>query len=709
MERRLVDSLTALVDSGVILTRDERIFRMVDHFELDSKRQDISYLRTGVVDDLKIFHQLAARYKLPTHNPVAFFTEALKIEPTLPPKKLHDFKILLGLAISGRGFVFGSAFDWDRNLNMRPCDVGALDKFSELPPHPCLAIYYPALVNHALLSGACYFRQECMDTYSLMEKLDQQNELVRSWQEQPRNVTELGQETFYPTIWDILLFWNIYKEYCMSQIEYSVDVRYSTADVESDKITQVTVASESEIQKVKTDLDDLEQTMKLLIHLNYYDKKLRELFKIESDNEYLDKKQSWISNYMRFLNLDRTQTELQAAQRITTLDDSAGPDHPLIPIDFIRAASVGVLSNDTKERYPILDRQSKKRSLNKAERGAITGYKKHPMYRCFKNICEELQKAHIARIAPYYIAHFFIHKRSPKNPFLKKSYTFTDKHAEINSHLTVTNDERLIYSQDCNYSFYNNLCQYMEERHPELMDHGTALSDALYARCCNLVVREDWLKIGSRPIYKRWMADNLTYELYQKMDGLFDFAEFPIYAKTFCRAEDMFYFFYEKQDQKIVSVKRAIRKLIDNKVTEEYKEKAFLSEDGIGNSTMPLEWHEGLAEWLEGIIKKDRIVQDYVVGNPDPYYPGSRVRLSEINRVYKAINQITPDEQQDFLKISPPGTTIDTSTDQRILPEDIQPYLSIVEWYIQKICCERIGEDMRPKVFGLCKRIFLSL
>ena len=46
---------------------------------------------------------------------------------------------------------------------------------------------------------------------------------------------------------------------------------------------------------------------------------------------------------------------------------------------------------------------------------------------------------------------------------------------------------------------------------------------------------------------------------------------------------------------------------------------------------MPLEWHQNLAKWLETIIRRDNIVEVYAVGDPDPFYPGSRVALSELN------------------------------------------------------------------------------
>lgn len=372
---------------------------------------------------------------------------------------------------------------------------------------------------------------------------------------------------------------------------------------------------------------------------------------------------------------------------------------------FIKAAKNGSIPKDIASKYPLFDVKNAKQHLTRDEKKIIQGYQKHPMYRCFQKITAELSKPYIAQIAPYYIAHWFIHKQDPKNPFKKQKYELNPSNTSVNDNLTVTEDERVFYYQDCHYALYKRLSQYVEERHPEWLTDRN-LSDAFYVRCRSLAVKSGWLPMESRPIYKRWMPDDLMYQLYQKLDGLFDYTRFPTYANTFCRPEDMFYFLYEKQDTKIVRVKKIIKKLIsESDAVNEYMEKAFLSENGIGRSVMPLKWHEELAEWLEKIIRRDDTVQAYVRGNPDPCLPGSNVKLSECREVWRPANEWTPEERQEVLQGALLGTVVDTHIDQQIYSEDLQPYLSVVEWYIQKVCYETIAEDMRPKIFGLYKKL----
>ena len=109
------------------------------------------------------------------------------------------------------------------------------------------------------------------------------------------------------------------------------------------------------------------------------------------------------------------------------------------------------------------------------------------------------------------------------------------------------------------------------------------------------------------------------------------------------------------------------------------------SDDGLGKSVLPLAWHKDLAEWLESIIHRDSVILNFVVGKDDPYYPGTAIPLSEI---------------QDGIKFY--------SDKKKIYPEDVQPYLAFVQWYIHKVCCEKIRDSMQPKVLRLCKRIFLD-
>ena len=168
---------------------------------------------------------------------------------------------------------------------------------------------------------------------------------------------------------------------------------------------------------------------------------------------------------------------------------------------------------------------------------------------------------------------------------------------------------------------------------------------------------------------------------------MFDYSNFPLYANTIFNPEDMFHFFWEKRDEKICKVKRTITKLLnsnDKELVEHYKEIAFMGQEGIGQSHMSIKWHRKLAEWLEQVIQSDPVIDDYVKGDPDPYYPGSSVRVSELNLI-------------EFI-----------SDADKIYPEDVQNNLAIIEWYLQKVSCEIIASGLQPKILSMCKRIFLG-
>lgn len=148
--------------------------------------------------------------------------------------------------------------------------------------------------------------------------------------------------------------------------------------------------------------------------------------------------------------------------------------------------------------------------------------------------------------------------------------------------------------------------------------------------------KNEWLEILGRPFAIRRRDEEAIYEIYSKLDGMFDYSNFPLYANTIFNPENMFHFFGEKRDEKICKVKRTITKLLnsnDKEFVEHYKEIAFMGQEGIGQSHMSIKWHRKLAEWLEQVIQSDPVIDDYVKGDPDPYYPGSSVRVSELNLV----------------------------------------------------------------------------
>ena len=72
-------------------------------------------------------------------------------------------------------------------------------------------------------------------------------------------------------------------------------------------------------------------------------------------------------------------------------------------------------------------------------------------------------------------------------------------------------------------------------------------------------------------------AQEGIYQIYQQLDGIFDFTAFPfpIYAKTMNHIDDLMYYFYDKQDDNVRKAKRYIQKMLTEQDVEEYKERIF--------------------------------------------------------------------------------------------------------------------------------------
>lgn len=708
MERKLVDALEVQLESGAIMTTQNSRLEKRTCFSLAPDRDDIMNLRTDVQYGLFEFQRLAAYFRLPTHNAVAFFTKALEREGNLNAEQREQFGKLLHLAISGRGFCFGTAFNMEHSSDLRTCDmkpapffwqrIERLENLAEArvllaqihdssqdsglkAELDCYSIYLATLENHAALMGAAYFREDYAVCETILKGLQEQNQLVLQWQDKVQGVAQ-DPCYFEPTARAVFQFWTVYKKYCLSQL--------SLSETKGGKEQKLAMATETAGDQVKRDLENAEKSIYLLVHLDCFCRNFEELMKCADDTEHLARKERLISRFLRFLRRPRTLDAFEAADE--TAKSRGEAMKPFLGLkDLVYIMDYMNIPKHTIQAYPFLDCSVVQRSLLRSEGKALKGYREHPMYQCFRGIKRAFSNAVMTCIAPYCLLTWFVQKFNVLNPFKRSKYKFDVEDIKIDSEIKVSNDKRVHHFQKCNFHFYEDLCAWysnMNLRGMTAVPLDERLCNALYVRCRHQVVQNDWLLAESRPLYKRWTAEERIYQLYQQLDGIFDCGKFPIYAKTMCRDEEMLYFFYEKQDRQICSVKRQIRKMIDSdpNIVETYRELALLSHDGIGKSAMPIEWHWELAEFLDGIIRRNKTVMEYCEGDLDPYYPGSAMRLSILN------------------------SGIDYAEKKyRICPEDLQPYLSVVEWYIQRVCLEKIAETLRPNILGMCKRIFLQV
>lgn len=675
LRRNLIDALMAQIDSGVIIPEEESALRRDNILDYVPNRNDIADIQEDVLIGIERFQELSIRFGLPTHNAVAFFEAAIEKEKELraPGTDREGFRSLIHLALSGQGFLFGTAFEGEQRMAVRPCDTLKLFK---IPNEQRAELQRISWENNALLAGAAYFQQDYSSCQRVIDDLRKQSEIVSQWYNMDRTIKS-GDVTLSEE--DIRDFFRIYRQYCLEQTGKGTTEERSVCLPETE-------------QKILRDLRYIEESIDLLIPLDRLIHRLEIILKTPDESLRLKEENRWLDDFYQWLNcVDQKKLEhtVEIAQQERDVDQKVMSQLGLKV--FFKAAKLAQVPKDQEQNMPILNRKVASVSLCHLEKQALYEYRKHPIYQCFCKVRAELSKEWIAKAGPFYLTHWFINKQEPRIPFLKRSYRFGDKHIQIAASVKTETDWRLSFFQQCHLRFFYELCKWYEDvqyRNPTFSPCNQKLCDALYARCRNQLVKQDRLAVGGRSILHGTDSEIPIFKLYQQLNGVFDCFHIPVYAKSMCRTDNLFYFFYEKQDQRVVKVKRKIRKLLEydeQAIVKQYKQIALLDPDGIGHGVMPLKWHRKLAEFLESVIKSDPDIEAYIIGDADPYYPGSNIRLSELNEAI----QVEKDTDKCF-------------------PEDVQPYLSIVEWYIQKVCADMIAADLQPKVLSMCKQLFLE-
>lgn len=117
LRRKLNDALKIQIDAGLILPAEESELQWKSTLDHVSGREDIKRLQEEIYFAISQFQKIAADFNQPTHNAVAFFEAAIKKEKELYSSKgeMNQFRNLIHLALSGRGFPFGTAFDLEHS------------------------------------------------------------------------------------------------------------------------------------------------------------------------------------------------------------------------------------------------------------------------------------------------------------------------------------------------------------------------------------------------------------------------------------------------------------------------------------------------------------------------------------------------------------------------------------------------------------------
>ena len=213
LSRNLIDALETQIDSGVIIPKEESVLRRDSILDYVPNRSDILGVQKDVLIGIECFQGLSIRFGLPTHNAVAFFEAAIEKEKELraPGTDRECFRSLIHLALSGQGFLFGTAFDGEQHMAVRPCDT--LESF-KIPDKIRAEFQWVSLENNALLAGAVYFQQDYSSCQRVIDDLRKQSEIVSQWYNMDRTIKS-GDATFSEE--DIRDFFRIYRQYCLEQ------------------------------------------------------------------------------------------------------------------------------------------------------------------------------------------------------------------------------------------------------------------------------------------------------------------------------------------------------------------------------------------------------------------------------------------------------------------------------------------------------------
>lgn len=341
LRRNLVDALMAQVDSGVIIPEEESALRWDSILNYVPNRSDITGVQKDVLIGIDCFQRLSIRFGLPTHNAVAFFEAAIEEEKELRTSGTdrEDFRSLIHLALSGQGFLFGTAFDGEQRMAVRPCDPLNLFK---IPNELRAELWRTSLENNALLAGAAYFQQDYSSCQRVIDDLRKQSEIVSQWYNMDRTIKS-GDVTLSEE--DIRDFFGIYRQYCLEQ----------TGKGTTEERSVCLPATE---QKILRDLRYIEESIELLIPLDQLIHRLEIVLKTPDESLRLKEKNRWLDDFYQWLNcVDQKKLEhtVEIAQRERDIDQMVVPQLGLK--DFFKVAGLAQVPMNREEDMPILSRK----------------------------------------------------------------------------------------------------------------------------------------------------------------------------------------------------------------------------------------------------------------------------------------------------------------------------------------------------------------
>lgn len=682
MKRNLEQLANYLVENGAFLSREQYYIQNYIAYTPCAKMHEIrrqfsqeAIAKEGI-DFLKIY-AFCIGHEIPLHNVVVFFTELIEKEKLLHNDNSfrQELNAILLYILSGDGFIFKNSSSLQEPPHIRMGDLyllaendvefmlidtddnmftSALEDDGDpkaIDIHD--SILMSAIYEQMSLRGYSYY---CSDVeylrplwLSLNEDSQRASKWYASWTNEPKENQEL--ELFPEEITELFDF---YAEYC--------------------KMQQGLTKSE------KAFFESLKVSGSILLKLEEFWNELKRLPKqkdnLDSKCQILDK----MSEYLASL----TSKEIQNFDSLT--------DQPVFASDLFKMLhSKQAIAMDRLKEYPILDRNSPLRRFTRKERGELTRYKKHPVYKLLKSLQKELGKPSVQKIAPYYLLYVLVNRQKPDS-ILKNKYRFRKGMLKLEENLKSINSSGMKYMEShlFLYRAMERWWQKVTFQHPSVNEADEKLSYFLFLRCKSIISDIDFTVVSPNEYHKTRRLNNPTKEILNAITQMFtvDISLLPQFSKTLITPYAFLAFTLEtvKQSKKDKAVLKKIKSILKKEDIQTYKELAFLGKNGIGMSAPEKSWYVSMARWLEDVIRRDELIANYVEGDENIYYPGSDLKVKDIEEA------------------------IDWCLDEyRTYPEDFQEHLSKVELAIQQQCCDKIYEKMIKSVASLYKRSLMCI
>ena len=630
------------------------------------------------------FFNACQNFELPTNNPIAFFHVLEQKFPILYQNNRNELQFLMAYALAGHGFPFATYYTYEEDARMHPCIVPAERHKLNDPSVPVEEKPKRLSLIHEAYEYSVQRLADCAagNSYANGYEWNSDNFFLPM---------KSGAKKFES--WDLLLkkdaavpfshlsvsksalkeFWKLYEQY--TKMQYSV---YEGMECEQ------AISRLDTIRKIAEMIFTLDRFWNLL-----------ERIKRTKDSANLKYKGKWLDLYRKYLlQLDTISKEIVSPFEGNSLLDT------LRLRSFIKTARRDKLTQAELSSTSLWNKSVPYENLNRDDRLALLGYRKHCIYRFVQGIERILSKEGPLNAAPYFLYLFLCHNKDPAAPFKTVKYELNSSHTNFREEFCSLTDDRSIRMQKSHQWLYTALWRWWPSIHSK--DFDVVLSHYLFLRTQRHIINHGrFLAVPLLGTTAEWL-ERATYRIQDELESVLEIESFmmPQYARVTVGYAD-FQKFYEKVSSEKASKQKEwkIRKILEGMITKsvamEYKEKALIPIYGIGMAETTVFWHEDLADWLEKLIRSNNNVSNYVEGkfeaddeDDEPLFPETDFTISEYRDILTKANVLDPERS--------------------IYPEQFYPYLAQVELMIQKICCQRIKEDMLVRVMKMYRKAFLG-